>query len=390
MRANRPGIPDAFWEKVVGFDGPFNALPPTTYLALTSGHEEPTSATVHFPVRAYSENDQIIRQRLQSFLQPPDRDVYERVIGAFARRPLNAGVGMHSYVAVTSGKVPRTTIYLAPEPYSWVTFASPARKPRCQEKERRIMRQILAVLAEKANEFDRSPLFRFVDDLDIAAVERLAYAPYLAHFVMTFSDLYRFVFTEEPAADDLQKLVNAHAGEDEGHWKWFLADLAKLGYDKALPLSEALRLVWSDRCIRTRMLSYEMCRLGLKATPLEKLVLVQCIETAGAISLRHVANAAVDFTKQTGIELLYMGHHHVRTEDQHTLEQPEVRAMLEKITLSAEQFGKLSSLVDQAFRLFRGFTDDLLAIAETARHSEQQLFAGSPRHLQASTGGTLE
>jgi predicted membrane-bound spermidine synthase len=86
------------------------------------------------------------------------------------------------------------------------------------------------------------------------------------------------VLREEPAKDDFQALVNAHTQEDGGHWNWFLADLASLGQDPRLPFSDALRFLWSERTTKLRMLSYGMCRLGLGASSLHKLVLVQCIE----------------------------------------------------------------------------------------------------------------
>jgi hypothetical protein len=176
---------------------------------------------------------------------------------------------------------------------------------------------------------------------------------------MTFSDLYAMVFREEPARDKLQEIVNAHTYEDGGHWKWFLADLPKLGCDPLLTLSEALRLVWADDNVRIRALSYGICRMAMGASSLQKLVLVQCIEAAGKVSLRHVSRAGKDFAQQTGKNLVYFGPHHFDTEGQHTLEQDGVHAMIDEMTVTPEVSRELSAMVDRSFDLFGGFADDL-------------------------------
>ena len=107
-----------FWRAIAVDNGPFHDLPISTYLALTSGQDLPIGATVHFPVRAYVDDDQVVHDRLWRFLPDPARRNYARILRAFARRPLADGVGMHSYVALGfAGGAPRVTIYLAPEIY---------------------------------------------------------------------------------------------------------------------------------------------------------------------------------------------------------------------------------------------------------------------------------
>lgn len=225
------------------------------------------------------------------------------------------------------------------------------------------MKRIVSLIAERARRFDEHSFFRFIADTSIEPRQRLGYAPCISHFVMSFADLYTLVFRQEPPRDPYQELVNAHTYEDGGHYKWYLADLARLDCDERLPFSDALKLVWGEHSVRLRMLSYEICHLALHASSLQKLVLVQCIESAGKVSLTHVARSARDFSVQGGKPLLYFGSHHVETEDQHTLEGAAAHDLLGKIELEQAAFEQLAPLVERTFALFDGFAADLLAFA---------------------------
>jgi DMATS type aromatic prenyltransferase len=114
-----------FWNAMVGREGPFDDLPMSTYLSLTSEADRPTTGTLHFPVRAYSANDKSVYDRTLTLLDHRERAIYERAIGTFARRPLATGVGMHSYVSYRQHRGrQRITVYLTPELYQ----VAPARK----------------------------------------------------------------------------------------------------------------------------------------------------------------------------------------------------------------------------------------------------------------------
>src|SRR5579862_3138440 len=156
------------------------------------------------------------------------------------------------------------------------------------------MKFLLQHVIRRSAEFAQHPLFGFTGDSSLDPRRRLRFAPYLAHFVMTFADLYRYVLPEHPPRDRYQELVNVHVSEDETHWKWFLADLGKLDLDPPLPLSDALRFVWADSTLRSRMLSYQVCRLGFGADSLRKLVIVLVIEAAGRVALGSFSLAGRD------------------------------------------------------------------------------------------------
>ncbi len=229
------------------------------------------------------------------------------------------------------------------------------------------MRHVLQVLDRRTEEFTQHPLYEFLRDTSVEPRQRLSFVPILAHFVMTFADLYGLVLREEPPRDKYQELVNAHTYEDGGHWKWFLTDLEKLGHDPRVPFSDALRFVWSDATVRLRLLSYHMLHLAIGADSLHKLVLVHCIEATGKITLRHIAPLGREIGAATGKNLVYFGPHHFETESSHTLEKSDSQRMVEELELDPALSRELAALVDRSFALFSAGADEMLAFAKSGR-----------------------
>lgn len=96
--------------------GPYTRLPVLTCLSFVQGRARPSYATVHFPVRAYADDDQVIKDRVLRYLGPQGAAPYTRALAAFARRPLAAGIGMQTYVSLRINKgIKRLTVYLAVE-----------------------------------------------------------------------------------------------------------------------------------------------------------------------------------------------------------------------------------------------------------------------------------
>lgn len=108
-----------FCRHMSGHDGPYSSLPVQTCLAYASNHEAPLMGTVHFPVRSYAPNDEIVRDRILEYLGEPTAHIYSKAIASFANRPLDAGVGMQTYASLRQQKGgSRMTVYLSPELYN--------------------------------------------------------------------------------------------------------------------------------------------------------------------------------------------------------------------------------------------------------------------------------
>ncbi len=89
-----------FCMNMAGQEGPYTNLPVQTCLAYAANHESPLMGTVHFPVRSYAPNDEVVRDRILQYLGEPTAQIYNRAIESFANRPLSEGVGMQTYASL--------------------------------------------------------------------------------------------------------------------------------------------------------------------------------------------------------------------------------------------------------------------------------------------------
>jgi len=235
------------------------------------------------------------------------------------------------------------------------------------------LREVLKRIQDQQAEYAKGAFLAFLRDTNVDVRQRLAFAPHVAHYVLTFADLCTMVLPEEPPSDRYQELVNANCFEDKQHWQWFLADLGRLDQDPELPFSDAVRLIWSDATLRTRRLSYHLVHLGLAESSLGRLVLVHIIEGAFAVTVKDLGPAAREFVSRTGKPLQYLGQSHSEAESSHTIEESAVRRAIEEIQLSAEQVQRYCKMVDECFALFRGFSDEMYDLARST-----QLKAAAP------------
>lgn len=221
------------------------------------------------------------------------------------------------------------------------------------------MQRVQNILNGKIEEFEKESLFEFMRDTRVPAQQRLAFVPALAHFVMSFADLYALVLRREPAEDEHQELVNAHTYEDGGHWKWFLADLGNLGCDPVVKYSDAIRFIWGSSTVHMRRLTYGLCQLCHESDSLRRLVLVQCIEAAGKVSLASSAVVAQEIAAATKKSLVYFGPHHFETESDHALEEERVHAELARLQLDDARVEEFTAVIEQSFELFTEFIREL-------------------------------
>lgn len=123
-----PGEVTSFLETVLGSTGPYKARPIVSCWSFSEGK---TGATLYAPVAYYVRDDAEARDRVHRWANVIGTDVtrYDRCIASFARRPLDQGVGMHSYVSwKREGGNPKLTTYFAPEAYATAEPGSLAMK----------------------------------------------------------------------------------------------------------------------------------------------------------------------------------------------------------------------------------------------------------------------
>lgn len=225
------------------------------------------------------------------------------------------------------------------------------------------MQRVLDRIAARTAEYARGAFFAFLADEALEPRRKLAFAPYSTHFVMTFADLSAFVFRREPARDRYQEIVNATSREDEGHWRWFLKDLDALGYDRRIPYSETVEMIWSEHSARLRKLSYRLCGLAQGGDSLDRLVLLWCMEESFRASIGAVLPHAMAFSAQSGRALAFFGPGHSDAEEAHPIHEGDVRAELADVALPDEKTAALCAMIDEVFVLLAGFAGDLLALS---------------------------
>jgi tryptophanase len=78
--------------------------------------------TIHFPVEGYTDNDEIVQDRVEKYMNeasvsPVFRRRYRKVVSAVQRRALNLGKGIHSWVSLKQQPEKRltNTFYLSPQ-----------------------------------------------------------------------------------------------------------------------------------------------------------------------------------------------------------------------------------------------------------------------------------
>ncbi len=240
------------------------------------------------------------------------------------------------------------------------------------------MEEVLALIEKKKQKFAKSGLFEFMRDKSIDPRQRLAFAPCVAPFVMSFGELNKYVFREEPTNDPLQEIINKHSYEDDHHWLWFLEDLETLGINKTLKFSDALNFVWSEETQASRWLTHQIFRYAFGATSIAKLAILEVIEATGNVFFSTASPIAEELRTITQKEFLYFGCFHLEVETGHTTGTPDIEQLIENIQLTIESRQEALDIVENLFEAFTKLTDELLVYAKN--HSFDQPFA-EPREI---------
>jgi Pyridine nucleotide-disulphide oxidoreductase len=227
-----------------------------------------------------------------------------------------------------------------------------------------MMRHLLAVIEQKKKEFSKLPLFEFMRDKSWEPRQRLAFAPCAAQFVMSFADLNKYVFRDEPTTDPIQEMINQQTYEDDYHWNWFLEDLEKLGLSPQQSLSDTLRSLWSDECRTSRLVANELYRLAYKANSIRKLIVIEATEATGNTMLAVSAQVIQDLTAISQQEYQYFGNHHLKVDAGHTCNASEAKRFIEEITLTEAEEQEYLQVIDEVFAVFTEFTNELLTYAQ--------------------------
>jgi hypothetical protein len=234
------------------------------------------------------------------------------------------------------------------------------------------MKEVLALIEQKKQEFGQIPFFEFIQDKNIDARQRLAFAPCVAFFTHSLGSLNKYVFRKEPATNKLQEVINQHSYEDDHHWMWFLQDLEKLGFDQSMKFSDSLKFLWSEETKKTRHVCNQFFAYTFEADPVLQLVVIEVIEATGNEFLSATSKVIHELQKFTREEYLYFGEFHLNVETGHTMGTPDGEEFIENIEIAEETRQQAFEIVE---KLFASCTELLQEFLEYAKnHPYEQPF----------------
>lgn len=232
------------------------------------------------------------------------------------------------------------------------------------------MKEVLTYIQQKKQDYSQIPFFQFVRDPNIDPRRRLAWAPYAAPFIMSFIDLNKYLLREEPTSDRLQGIINRHTYEDDHHWLWFLEDLNKLGFDPMLRFSETLKFLWNEETKASRLLTYQLFRYAVGATPIQKTILIETIEAAGNVQFLAATTAGRALQSVTGQQYLYFADVHLSVETGRTFGSISAEDFIADIQLDEATRNVAFSMINVVFEALTSWKSDLLERAKAHNISQ--------------------
>lgn len=236
------------------------------------------------------------------------------------------------------------------------------------------MKHILGKIAEHKQAYANLPLFLYMRDASLTEEARLAFYPCMAHFILSFGDINKYMLREEPTTDRYQQRVNIHTYEDDRHWPWYLEDFAKLGFDRLCTPAAWMRFLWSEETRQNRILTYRLAASIDRASAIERIAIIEAIEETGNVLFSTMLDLATAIERRRGIELRYCGEFHFALESGHSAGSVGVasstknRLEIAEISLDEATQAHCLLLVDDVFALFEAWTHELLSYA-TRKHA---------------------
>ncbi|WP_066423610.1 hypothetical protein [Anabaena sp. 4-3] len=231
------------------------------------------------------------------------------------------------------------------------------------------MKEILALITTKKQEFAQLPLLKFMQDQSIDPRKRLAWGKCATPFIMGFSDLNKYGFRDLNSNAPIQVLINKHTEQDDYHWRWFLSDIEKLGFDCSLKFSDTVKFLWGEETKTPRWVINQLFRYALNAEPLQKLLIIEVLEITGNIVFGNAAQVAEELQAITGNKYLFFGSSHENVEADHII---DIENFLPTIELTEEQNQEALKLVEKIFELITELVNALFVYA--TNYDEQQAF----------------
>jgi hypothetical protein len=233
-------------------------------------------------------------------------------------------------------------------------------------------------IRSRSERFARQPMFEYLRDEQIPHEQRLCFIPMMAHYVFSFVDINQYILRDESVDTPFQRLVNIHTYEDATHWPWWVADMQTAGLDKTCSFSSAMLFTWSDATRRSRLLTYDLVAAIARATPVQRLAIIETIESTGYTFLSATASACQQLDPNPYV---YCGATHAHVESGHHMGTEDAVDYLETITLRDDELNETLLVVDRLFHSYTEFVDEMYDWVRTHDMTELQRTPFFREHL---------
>ncbi|WP_447873020.1 hypothetical protein [Serratia fonticola] len=216
------------------------------------------------------------------------------------------------------------------------------------------MEKLSMVIEHNKQIFSCHEFFKFLKNRTIPLSQRLAFLPNIAHFVMSFSDINKFILPFKNPSNPLEYAVNKHAQEDANHWPWFLNDLQNISLNKPDSFTDCLKFLWSENIENSRLLTYQLIKLLADKPAKMKLVIIDVMEATGNATFEVLSQ----ITKDSEFPLQYCGNLHFSHETGHSIGSGE--DLIDSINFSDEEMKDVNQTIIEVFQAFECFFDELM------------------------------
>jgi hypothetical protein len=239
------------------------------------------------------------------------------------------------------------------------------------------VKDVLAYIDKGIERLGGHRLFDWLESDATPLAERLMFLPSVTHLAMGFRDVNKWVLRYPAAVDDMERGINVHTFEDQTHSRLFLEDWRLLGLDRKVDWTAGDTLWWQflaqpNSAAREHGIYFQAMGIADGGDPLLRYAHGEVGERcARDLFFARVSGIAARLSAETGVELRYLGPHHIDAEGE------GAEGVFETQVLDERQRERAIELVDAMFVVFEKAFDAILGYARA--------LAGSGRHPRPGT-----
>ncbi len=214
------------------------------------------------------------------------------------------------------------------------------------------MKQILKQIEQNKKALFNNPFCLFLKHDYIESNQKIVFIPRIFDIVIGFRNFLELIAIENPQTE-LEKLLDTHCKEDNGHWKWYLSDLEQLEFNSKFTLSEYGEIMSSPNSNQIRHLFNVATRYCLSSPdPLKTFAVLEVLEAGFVTFITHMLIPIRDLNLFDTLD--YFGRTHYEAEASHqsgNWVDNSVHTTLNSFKFSVADRASAVKIVDEMFQI---------------------------------------